>query len=83
MTELQEIAARLDRIEALLTGSVAPAPRLESLLTVEQFAAAVGRGTLWVYRGIKARQIAVTKAGKPYQIPSDQVAKFRRTRATV
>ena len=86
MTELAEINARLSRIEALLLGggsAAAPAPMLASLLTVEAFAQACGRSTVWAYRKIASRQVAVTKAGKPYQIPATEVAKFRKTKATV
>jgi hypothetical protein len=52
-------------------------------LTVEQFAQAIGRKPLYVYRRIASRKIAVRSGGKPYQIPADQVAKFRKpTRTT-
>ncbi|AKC83786.1 hypothetical protein IMCC26134_15160 [Verrucomicrobia bacterium IMCC26134] len=84
VSELEEINARLGRIEALLLQRPATvsAP-VRDLLSVEQFAAAIGRKPLYVYRRIASRQIAVTKAGKPYQIPADQVAKFRKIKATV
>lgn len=52
-------------------------------LTVEQFAAVIGRKPLYVYRRIASRQIAVRKGGKPYQIPADQVEKFRKPTRTI
>lgn len=75
--EVRSLAALVER----LLGPKAATPTGD--LTVEQFAEAIGRKPLYVYRRIKSRQIAVRAGGKPYQIPPDQVAKFRKpTRTT-
>ena len=80
-----QILAELASLRALVierTGT-APAATPTGDLTVEQFAQAIGRKPLYVYRRIASRQIAVRSGGKPYQIPADQVAKFRKpTRTT-
>lgn len=82
---LNLILAELASLRALViqrTGAVAESTPTGDL-TVEQFAQAIGRKPLYVYRRIASRQIAVRAGGKPYQIPADQVAKFRKpTRTT-
>jgi hypothetical protein len=82
--DAQTILARLDALTVevrALRSERAATPTGD--LSVEQFAQAIGRKPLYVYRRIASRQIAVRTGGKPYQIPSDQVAKFRKpTRTT-
>lgn len=83
MADLDQILRELVSLRALVierTGGKAPAPNGD--LTVEQFAATIGRKPLYVYRRIASRQIAVRAGGRPYRIPADQVAKFQKVRAT-
>ncbi|MDP1580699.1 MAG: hypothetical protein Q8M02_10490 [Candidatus Didemnitutus sp.] len=84
---LDALADRITvRVLAALRGTAAaPLPRVLSgteALSVEGFAAAVGRSEVWVYRQIRARRIAVRKCGKPYQIPCGEIGKFTKTTAT-
>lgn len=82
--DAQTILARIDALTLevrALRSERAAAPTGD--LSVEQFAQAIGRKPLYVYRRIASRQIAVRAGGKPYQIPAEQVAKFRKpTRTT-
>lgn len=82
---LTQVLEELSALKALVLARL-PAPRSEQPdgdLSVEQFAAAIGRKPLFVYRRIRARQIAVRSGGRPYQIPADQVAKFRKPTKTL
>lgn len=82
---VQTILARLDaltdEVRALRAERSPPVPAGD--LTVEQFAQAIGRRPLYVYRRIASRQIAVRSGGKPYRIPASEAAKFRKTTRTL
>lgn len=83
---VEKILAELAALKALvLERTSASRPDLAPAgdLSVEQFAQAIGRKPLYVYRRIASRQIAVRSGGKPYQIPADQVAKFRKPTRTI
>lgn len=78
-----KILAELASLRALVIERTGAAPAPSGDLTVEQFADAIGRKPLYVYRRIASRQIAVRAGGKPYKIPADQVAKFRKPTRTI
>lgn len=82
--DVKMILGEIASLKALVierTGGKPLAPNGD--LTVDQFAAAIGRKPLYVYRRIGSRQIAVRAGGRPYRIPADQVTKFQKVRATV
>jgi excisionase family DNA binding protein len=76
---LENLAAKLDRIERVLAGKFS----VRASYTPREFAELVGRSYRWTVDRCAARTIRTVKVGGAYLIPASEVERFRTGERTV